>query len=355
MRRRSAILGMAALISGITSWAFPAVQNAWPFDVTDLRDSEKLVILVLGDGGTGEAGQYRVGQAMSQVCRERQCDFALMLGDNIYENGIEVKSRDSVDASYREIIGQFEDKFESPYQPFRDLAGFHFWVALGNHDYRKNAIAAMLTYSEFSTLWRFPTFHYEVPLLPQWIQIYALHTDTEERRDLNGLQIASAKKALCAERQPDRWKLVFGHQPVYNSGHHRGDSKEERTKSLIENPLIRECGVHVYLAGHAHHQEHLTAQGFEQVVQGAAGKSKGKNNPPKQPSLVQRHFSRNFGFAVVEIDPQRIRMDFYDVLNTKEKASSFDPPTPEDIDLAYSWCSTREGIGQPEVNPEGCR
>ena len=354
MRRKSWILGMAGLFVGFAGWAFAAIQNSWPFDVTDLRDREKLVVLVFGDGGTGEAGQYRVGQAMYEVCRERQCDFALMLGDNIYEDGIEVKSRDNVDASYREIIRQFDDKFEAPYHSFRDLPGFHFWVTLGNHDYRKNAIAAMLTYSEFSTLWRFPTFHYEVPLLPRWIQVYALHTDTDERRDLNGLQIASAKKALCAERQADRWKLVFGHQPAYNSGHHQGDSKEERTRALIENPLIRECGVHVYLAGHAHHQEHLTAQGFEQVVQGAAGKSKGKNNPPKQPSLTQRHFSQNFGFAIVEIDPKRIRMDFYDVLNTNEKARVVTPPTAEDIDLAYSWCGTQEGIGRPDLNPEGC-
>ena len=116
MRRKSWILGMAGLFVGFAGWALAAIQNAWPFDVTDLSDRDKLVLLVFGDGGTGEAGQYRVGQAMYEVCRERQCDFALMLGDNIYEDGIEVKSRDNVDASYREIIRQFDDKFEAPYE-----------------------------------------------------------------------------------------------------------------------------------------------------------------------------------------------------------------------------------------------
>jgi hypothetical protein len=353
MKRKTGILWMTSFLIGLGGVASAAAQS-WPFEVTDLRDREKLVILVFGDGGTGNAGQYRVGQAMYEVCRQRRCDLALMLGDNLYENGIEVEARDNVDASYREIFEQFDEKFEEPYKSFSDSPGFHFWVALGNHDYRKNAIAALLTYSEFSKLWRFPTFHYEIPRLPEWIQIYALHTDTDERRDLNGLQIASAKKVLCAERNPERWKLAFGHQPVYNSGHHRGDSKEQRSRSLLENPLFRECGVHVYLAGHAHHQEHLTARGFEQVVQGAAGKSKGKNNPPRQPSLKQRHFSRNFGFAVVEVDPARIRMDFYDVLNTREKASEVTTPTPEEIVLAYSWCGTRDGIGRPALSPEGC-
>jgi hypothetical protein len=277
-----------------------------------------------------------------------------MLGDNIYENGIEVKNRDSVDGSYREILSQFDEKFESPYKQFGDLPGFHFWVALGNHDYRKNAIAALMTYSEFSKLWRFPAFHYEVPLLPDWIQIYALHTDTDERRDLNGLQVASAKRDLCETRNPDRWKLAFGHQPTYNSGHHRNDGQEKRTRALLEEPLLRDCGVHGYLAGHAHHQEHLTARGFEQVIQGAAAKSKGGNNPPKDPSLKQRHFSRNFGFAVLNVDPNRIRMDFYDVLNTREKADQVIPPTDADIVQAYSWCATREEIGRPDLDPKKC-
>jgi len=326
----------------------------WPFEVTDLRQREKLVFLVFGDGGTGQAGQYRVGLAMYETCRHRGCDLALMLGDNIYENGIEVTSGTDVQASYREILDQFDRKFEDPYRSFREIVGFHFWVSLGNHDYRKNAIAALLTYSEFSELWRFPAFHYDVPLLPEWIQIYALHTDTEERRDLNGLQVASAKRTLCAEPNPDRWKLVFGHQPVYNSGHHRGDSQEQRTRALLETPLFRECGVHVYFAGHAHHQEQLTAPGFEQIIQGAAARTTGSNHPPRLPSLRQRHFSQSFGFAVVEIDPARMRIDFYDVLDTREKADEVTMPRPEEIVLAYSWCGTRGDIGRPETNPEPC-
>ena len=60
------------------------------------------------------------------------------------------------------------------------------------------------------------------------------------------------------------------------------------------------------------------------------------------------------GFALVELDPTRIRMDFYDVLNTKEKARVVTPPTAEDIVLAYSWCGTREGIGRPDLSLEGC-
>ncbi len=109
----------------------------WPFDVTDLSDRPSLTILVLGDGGTGDEGQYRVGHAMFDVCERRRCDFGLMVGDNIYENGIKVDSRDDGEASLREIIEQFDDKFARPYVDFLGLRGFHFWVSLGNHDYRR--------------------------------------------------------------------------------------------------------------------------------------------------------------------------------------------------------------------------
>ncbi len=81
----SKALHSVAIILLFLSASLGASLPGWPFDVTDLSDRNELVILVLGDSGTGKAGQYRVGHAMYEVCRQRGCDFALMLGDNIYE------------------------------------------------------------------------------------------------------------------------------------------------------------------------------------------------------------------------------------------------------------------------------
>ncbi len=326
----------------------------WPFDVTDLSDRQSLTILVLGDGGTGREGQYRVGHAMFDVCEQRRCDFGVMVGDNIYEDGIKVDSRDDGDASLREILEQFDDKFARPYAGFLGLRGFHFWVSLGNHDYRRNASGTMVTYSEFSDLWRMPAQHYEVPRLPDWVQIHAVHTDTDVRRDLNGMQVESIRRRMCGAANPDRWKILFGHQPVYNSGHHRNDGSERRTRALLEEPLIRQCGVHFYLAGHAHHQEHLTAPGFEQIIQGAAGKSKGSNTPRRELQVQQRFFSRTFGFAVLRLDPTSARLDYYDVTNTREKANEVTVPLPDEVVMSYSWCGTRDQVGQPTQPPSPC-
>ncbi len=331
------------------------VRAQTPYEVTDLSKRERLVILMFGDGGTGNAGQYRVGRAMYEVCRRRGCHLALMLGGNLYENGIQVTMRDSVEGSYREIIDQFDEKFEAPYQRFDEFPGFHFWAVLGNHDYRRNTLATLITYSEFSELWRLPALHYEVPRLPDWIQIYGLHTDTDVRRDLNGLQIHSARRALCEERDTERWKIAFGHQPIYNSGHHQNDANERRTRTLLETPLIRECGVHLYVSGHAHHQEHVTATGFEHIIQGAAARTKGRNRGPNLPGVSQRHFSSEFGFAVLEVDARNLRLEFYDVYNTKETGTTVEAPGPEDIFASYSWCGTRDDIGNPSSSPRPCR
>jgi len=349
---RNATLVLCAVIGLWPAGGVGAGAQVWPFDVTDLSGRERLVLLVFGDGGTGKAGQYRVGAAMAQVCRARACDLALMLGDNLYEDGVEVRVREDAERSYAEILEQFAVKFERPYAGLAERPGFHVWAVAGNHDYERHAAGAEITYSQFSTLWRMPAQHYTVPRLPPWLQVQAVHTDTDIRRDLNGLQVAAIKRNLCAEG-PERWKLAFGHYPVYNSGHHGEDANERRVRALLQ-PVFRECGVHAYFAGHAHHQEHLTASGFEQFIQGAAGKSKGSNDPPTGPGLRQRFFSRTFGFAVVELDAAEMRTDFYDVLNTKESASSWAPPGADEIVMSYSWCASRDEVGRPEREAGPC-
>ena len=159
-----AVLG--AIVALVTTTSTLGVAQEWPFDVTDLRARETLTILVFGDAGTGEAGQHRLGRSMFDVCLAQGCDFAVILGDNIYENGIEADIRDDEPASFREIVGQFDDKFAKPFESFGSLPGFHFWAVLGNHDYRRNASGTMVTYSEFNDLWRLPALHYEIPKLP---------------------------------------------------------------------------------------------------------------------------------------------------------------------------------------------
>ena len=86
-----------------------------------VRKSEGQVRFVaIGDAGEGNDAQYAVADVVERVCSEQGCDFAIYLGDNFYDVGV-----DSVEDV------QFIDKFELPYENL----DFPFYVALGNHDY----------------------------------------------------------------------------------------------------------------------------------------------------------------------------------------------------------------------------
>src|ERR1041384_2346550 len=83
------------------------------------RAEETVRFIAFGDAGAGTGAQYAVAQAMKEVCDALGCDFAVVLGDNIYPDGVH---------SARDL--QFETKFEEPYADLK----FPFFIALGNHD-----------------------------------------------------------------------------------------------------------------------------------------------------------------------------------------------------------------------------
>ena len=58
------------------------------------RSVDRLRFVALGDGGEGNATQYKVGEAIKKWCQAQSddapgCDFALYLGDNFYDDGVE--------------------------------------------------------------------------------------------------------------------------------------------------------------------------------------------------------------------------------------------------------------------------
>ena len=55
----------------------------------DAKPPKLVRFITLGDTGKGNADQRRVAVAARDLCAARGCDFALLLGDNIYEEGVE--------------------------------------------------------------------------------------------------------------------------------------------------------------------------------------------------------------------------------------------------------------------------
>lgn len=231
----------------------------------------------LGDGGTGDQHQYDVAAALERVCCEIGCDFALYLGDNFYDVGV-----DSVDDE------QFQTKFEQPYA----YVHMPFYVVPGNHDYGGplgapywNVVRHQVEYTQRSDKWTMPAPHYS----------FDVNNVAFVGMDTNAIMWAEtvSEQGIVVERAVARstaWTIAFGHHPYISNGQH-GDAGYYDTG--LANPSIDKglpspilggnmrrfiedhvCGeVDLYLSGHDHNRQWLPETcGTQFVVTGAAGK-----------------------------------------------------------------------------------
>src|SRR5262245_59190298 len=157
---------------------------------------------VMGDTGTGDEAQMSVARQMAKQRAKTPFEFAIMLGDNIYEKGEE-----------KYIKPRFEE-------PYRDLlaAGVKFYAALGNHDIIKG-LGFQTNYKNFNMGGRrFYNFtkgtgaSADGPASgsgsgsgrddPNLIEFFALDTNSMEPEQLNWLE-----EKLKASKA--RWKVAF--------------------------------------------------------------------------------------------------------------------------------------------------
>ena len=254
-------------------------------------------LLVFGDSGTGSPEQRIVAAAMSDACLQRSCDAALVVGDLIYPSGVK-----SVDDEL------FTSHFEDPYAA---VGPFSFWMAPGNHDHR-GSIDAQIAYgrSSRSERWRMPAAHYAVEGLPEWLHVYVLDTQAFARRSkaVDQAQALEASAALCGK---PGWRLLAGHKPIYSSGIHGSNAQVE---SYLD-PVIRECRVQAFFAGHDHHQEHLSAPSFEQFIQGAAAKLRRVKRSDSAERVTQRFARSVLGFSIATFTEDTMDVRFFDGSN----------------------------------------
>jgi hypothetical protein len=311
----------------------PESDTSEPNDTSDTVDTSEpppepsVRFIALGDGGEGNAAQHEVADVIAQVCAraDRGCQFALYLGDNIYNTGVTSADDD-----------QFRTKFEEPYA---DL-NFPFFVALGNHDLGGDGLGVdidlnkadyQVEYTLNSSKWRMYDKTYvvptaEVPAEPA--SFFALNT-TDMFFAGWGFsdQPAWIRGALAGSTS--RWKIAFGHHPYISNGKH-GDAGEyegigswvpfseiprgQYVKDFLEEEI---CGkVDVYFAGHDHNRQWLgqapdqsACPGTHFVVSGAAAKTTEARNDANSP-LFEEYESE--GFVWVEIVGDQLTGYFYD-------------------------------------------
>lgn len=246
----------------------------------DAAAEQVVRFIAVGDTGKGNEAQYAVAEAMREKCEADGCDFVVLLGDNVYDDGIS-----SVDDP------QWQTKFEEPYADL-DLP---FYAVLGNHDYNKNGLSSdwsqgpmEVEYTKHSAKWIMPDTFYTFTAGPVgfiMLDTNSLFWDSTE----NGDQEEWYPTAL-SQVSDATWVIAAGHHPYRSNGRH-GDAGNYEAQVVgdqeIPNPVSPVNGAHIeaffddhvcgsvdfYLAGHDHNRQWIDDPaalcGTELVVSGA--------------------------------------------------------------------------------------
>ncbi len=299
------------------------------------------------------SGLAPVAKAMKAWCtRAAACDFAAMLGDNIYPNGA------TADADGRDAQ-RFQDLFIAP---FGDLGAgrkdFRIYSVLGNHDWRTSREGAL---AQVRFLERTPPFYmdgvsYRVrpPAGRGEIEIFAIDTEVllatttvykaKLADDASEIRHTAVEEPLPwtapqseAERNIVRdleealrsssahWKVVLGHHPLWSTS----GSKFEQARALRALILPTLCRyADVYLAGHEHtlevHTDNCSAAKLNdyvdplpQIVSGSAGKMRPTNtafirhqlrNHPELRTFYAKGLAWGFAHLTFEREKMTVRI-----------------------------------------------
>lgn len=351
-----------------------------------------LRFIVIGDSGSGSAGQYAVGEAIARVCQEKDefigdiafpgCDLVVGLGDNIYESGVT-----SVDDP------QFAEKFEKPFEPVQ----LPFYMVLGNHDNTayvggdgagnaRGEFQVDYTYfdGKLSNRWNMPdryflhsagTTHTNPRPLVDFVALdsnpiaggfgdpdiaYAYHTYGIDQRNWAVNTLAGSNAVFS---------IVMAHHPYLSNGSHGNAGNYDRVPSEILPVLAGErwkafmeeavCDqADFFFAGHDHDLQVLEAVPecgrTEFVVSGAAGKTRSIDDPQRNVARFQQGDVYGFFWMkVTEANPETLApatlcMDAY-VVNPEEEGLGV--ISNGELTPAYTHCYDKQPMaGLPPGN-----
>lgn len=280
MQRRSAWLSLFLVVA------------AWGQGERDLGvvvEGKSIRAVVIGDfGEAGEdSGQDAVARAIREAHARTRFQLGLTVGDNFYPRGVQ----DAADPHWK---NQFHDKY--------DALGIRFYATLGNHDYKGNPQAQVdYTLAPGNQSWQMPYRYYSYRAGP--VQFFALDTD-EATIGLFRSKPWSDAQSKWLVRQLDRhasarWKVVYGHHPVFSDGHH-GDERRLREQLL---PILKAHNVDAYLAGHDHDLQHFEIDGIQFFVVGGGGAGTRKVKRKRADFAEEAH-----GFLEVEASEHHLAL-----------------------------------------------
>jgi hypothetical protein len=298
------------------------------------------------------SGLEPVANAMQAYCAgAADCDFAVMLGDNIYPNGAtaNVDGRDTQ---------RFRDLFVTPFAGLgRRHDDFRIYSVLGNHDWRTSREGAMAQVAFLTQTRPFymdgTVYRVQPPAGHGEVEIFAIDTEvllsattvykatladdaTEVRSQKREKPLKWAVPQTEAERSmvgwleeslrssKARWKIVIGHHPLW-SGAGGKFEQAHALRNLILPTLCRYADL--YLAGHEHTMEVHTddcsttdagvSDPLPQLVSGSAAKMRPVNSAfirnqqaayPQVRTLYAKGLTWGFAHLSIEGDQATIKI-----------------------------------------------
>jgi len=266
-------------------------------------DADSITFIVVGDWGRdGGESQTSVAGAMNDYSKKFHSRFIVTTGDNFYPAGVSSTSDPHWQLSFENIYNKEGHQLT-------------WYPVLGNHDYQQNPNAE-IDYSSMSSRWTMPARYYTLKKNINSVATALLvFTDTSpfveayysaSMSDLPQQDTTAQLKWLTQtlSSSNDRWKLVFGHHPVYSVGPHGF------TQELIQRfkPVFNQTNTDFYICGHDHSLQYIRWPGdsVHYLVSGG-----GSESTPVNPQSYTLFARSTPGFLVVTLYPRRANFYFY--------------------------------------------
>jgi len=237
------------------------------------KTQKPLRFMAFGDWGrNGEDNQREVAAEMGIVAKKFKPEFIISTGDNIYPNGV----RSTRDHNW---IASFENIYTS-----QSLQS-DWYVVLGNHDYRGDP-QAEIDYSEVDRRWNMPARYYSKTFFigeDSTNGVLMIFIDTTpflsesylgDKNHVKGQDTAAQRiwleKTLAEAPSNIKWKMVFGHHPVYTGGGRMKAKETVEMKNLFK-PIFEKYHVNAYICGHDHNLQYIKQPGFTHYFVTGAG------------------------------------------------------------------------------------
>ena len=280
---------LSLFVSAYGYWMSKAPrQHAGPLHGHTPIGAERFRLLVVGDFGSGDLNQAAVAAAMESHCIHSGADAMVLLGDNIYMDGVNSVG----DPKWQTAVWQ---PLSSPC-----LGQLPIYPVLGNHDYKGSA-SAQIEMSQHNPRWQMP-YRFYSHSFGKLLRIIAIDTNILDfcfdpsQCVLDFLQAEN-------DRNDTRWTITLGHHPLTSAS-----SKHPNT---IQGELLKRfvCQYDAYLAGHSHHLEHRRDENCaaDLFIAGAGG---AKIYPPvlDQNSIFT---AGEFGFLSIDVSNSGIQYQFF--------------------------------------------